>query len=98
MNKSEPQIVFLKVANNVEAVYNKSNKTIQRSLMASQAKFEATWVSRHVGFQKWLATKCDTMDVWMTISNACMNDPNVSMCSKAEFFAGGDQSRKKVRD
>ncbi len=94
MNKSGPQIVFLEVENHAEDAFNKSNKIIQRSLMASHAKFEATWTSRHYGFQKWLAIKCDTMDICMTIFSVCMNDQNVSVCSNTEYYYGSKLSLK----
>jgi len=91
MNICEPEIVFLTVLNADEAAFNKSDKTLRRSLMSAGAKFEATWVYRS-GFQKWLAVKCDTDDILATVE-AAMADSNVSTCTKDGFLEGGRKAR-----
>ena len=86
MNVCEPDIVFLTVASDDEPTFNKSLKRLKWALTAAGVKFEATWTCRDGGWQQWLAAKAPDTD-------ALLSDPNVSVCDRRGFFAGGAEAR-----
>ena len=86
MNVCEPDIVFLTVASDDEPTFNRSLKRLKRAFMAAGVKFEATWTCRAGGWQQWIAAKAPDTD-------ALLSDPNVSVCARHEFFAGGASTR-----
>lgn len=91
MNVCEPGVVFLMVANGRRGHLQQERQDSSACPHGRQREIRG---DMGIPRQRISEVNCGTMDVWRAISNACMNDPNVSMCSKAEFLAGGKQSRE----